>query len=118
MIRRPPRSTLFPYTTLFRSGDHRSGTANVTGTADVAQLVEHHLAKVRVAGSNPVVRSKNVQVRGLRVPLVIRMLEFCQQFCQHSWPCVGTSGTGMERGAWSSQPGSTRAPADAGVSTR
>src|SRR3712207_7739943 len=22
MIRRPPRSTLFPYTTLFRSGDH------------------------------------------------------------------------------------------------
>ena len=27
--------------------------------ADVAQLVEHHLAKVRVAGSNPVVRSMN-----------------------------------------------------------
>src|SRR3712207_7700248 len=24
MIRRPPRSTLFPYTTLFRSGHHRS----------------------------------------------------------------------------------------------
>src|SRR2546430_10234405 len=23
MIRRPPRSTLFPYTTLFRSADHR-----------------------------------------------------------------------------------------------
>ena len=28
--------------------------------ADVAQLVEHHLAKVRVAGSNPVVRSEKV----------------------------------------------------------
>ena len=27
--------------------------------ADVAQLVEHHLAKVRVAGSNPVVRSED-----------------------------------------------------------
>ena len=26
--------------------------------ADVAQLVEHNLAKVGVAGSNPVVRSK------------------------------------------------------------
>ena len=26
--------------------------------ADVAQLVEHHLAKVRVAGSSPVVRSE------------------------------------------------------------
>src|SRR2546430_9464506 len=31
MIRRPPRSTLFPYTTLFRShlgGDHRRGRAS------------------------------------------------------------------------------------------
>ena len=28
--------------------------------ADVAQLVAHHLAKVRVAGSNPVVRSRTV----------------------------------------------------------
>src|SRR3712207_8265978 len=26
MIRRPPRSTLFPYTTLFRSRHHESGT--------------------------------------------------------------------------------------------
>ena len=26
-------------------------------SADIAQLVEHHLAMVRVAGSNPVVRS-------------------------------------------------------------
>src|SRR2546430_5225716 len=25
MIRRPPRSTLFPYTTLFRSGQHHRG---------------------------------------------------------------------------------------------
>ena len=30
----------------------------VVAHADVAQLVEHHLAKVRVAGSNPVVRSE------------------------------------------------------------
>src|SRR2546426_9117760 len=30
MIRRPPRSTLFPYTTLFRSG-----AATVTGTATI-----------------------------------------------------------------------------------
>jgi hypothetical protein len=27
-------------------------------------VVEHHLAKVRVAGSNPVARSEKVQVRG------------------------------------------------------
>ena len=31
--------------------------------ADMAQLVEHHLAKVGVAGSNPVVRSTNCQGR-------------------------------------------------------
>ena len=29
----------------------------VSGLADVAQLVEHQLPKLRVAGSNPVVRS-------------------------------------------------------------
>jgi hypothetical protein len=28
--------------------------------ADVAQLVAHHLAKVRVAGSSPVVRSEDL----------------------------------------------------------
>src|SRR5690242_20863357 len=28
MIRRPPRSTLFPYTTLFRSGRHLDGAAD------------------------------------------------------------------------------------------
>src|SRR3712207_8621522 len=34
MIRRPPRSTLFPYTTLFRSGDHDA--ARVVAGDDVA----------------------------------------------------------------------------------
>src|SRR3712207_9410211 len=31
MIRRPPRSTLFPYTTLFRSGDRGGGSRAVGG---------------------------------------------------------------------------------------
>src|SRR2546430_7293321 len=35
MIRRPPRSTLFPYTTLFRSG-HDSGRQRADGVAKVA----------------------------------------------------------------------------------
>jgi hypothetical protein len=39
-----------------RYGWHAS--CRVREQADVAQLVEHHLAKVRVAGSNPVVRSE------------------------------------------------------------
>src|SRR5437899_8752278 len=37
MIRRPPRSTLFPYTTLFRS--HRPGDAAVAGHVDAAELL-------------------------------------------------------------------------------
>src|SRR5690348_17694885 len=40
MIRRPPRSTLFPYTTLFRSG----------GAADVGQVVRP-LARARRGGT-------------------------------------------------------------------
>jgi hypothetical protein len=41
--------------------DYRFGSHVATSRlwrADVAQLVAHHLAKVRVAGSNPVIRSK------------------------------------------------------------
>ena len=41
-----------------------------TKYADMAQLVEHHLAKVRVAGSNPVVRSMNLR-RSRNRPLFI-----------------------------------------------
>src|SRR2546423_7971453 len=32
MIRRPPRSTLFPYTTLFRSGTHTISVEDSSGT--------------------------------------------------------------------------------------
>src|SRR3712207_8141769 len=35
MIRRPPRSTLFPYTTLFRSGQRRLAVVDVPDGADV-----------------------------------------------------------------------------------
>src|SRR2546422_10761842 len=37
MIRRPPRSTLFPYTTLFRSGDEYFHFASVLGLSDGRQ---------------------------------------------------------------------------------
>src|SRR5689334_24014831 len=39
MIRRPPRSTLFPYTTLFRSGDDAGETAVPDGDDDGDALV-------------------------------------------------------------------------------
>src|SRR2546422_8172294 len=46
MIRRPPRSTLFPYTTLFRSlvvGDEHAGHVDlvVQATEPLAQLLAH-----------------------------------------------------------------------------
>src|SRR5256885_3183856 len=49
MIRRPPRSTLFPYTTLFRSASmiNRSGIKRVTSC--VQCLIEkHHLPDHRI----------------------------------------------------------------------
>src|SRR2546429_5210269 len=48
MIRRPPRSTLFPYTTLFRSLEARSlGLLDVHQRDDVvAEVAVHHVADV------------------------------------------------------------------------
>src|SRR3989442_7334936 len=56
MIRRPPRSTLFPYTTLFRS--------NVPGQASVITQRWSGRARVRsVAGSSPVRCQMSSRVR-------------------------------------------------------
>src|SRR3712207_8547290 len=44
MIRRPPRSTLFPYTTLFRSHDHRPGEAG-RGRAEAGRQREVRLRR-------------------------------------------------------------------------
>src|SRR2546426_3964944 len=49
MIRRPPRSTLFPYTTLFRSGD-----ASKEGVADgprlLVDLFQHEVLEAGLLG--------------------------------------------------------------------
>src|SRR3712207_9575126 len=47
MIRRPPRSTLFPYTTLFRSAEerlHRLAAARVRDVVDLPRVDAHRLA--------------------------------------------------------------------------
>src|SRR3712207_1639350 len=49
MIRRPPRSTLFPYTTLFRSGDG-------TDPAEAARLLGEVIAHVRTGEGPALVR--------------------------------------------------------------
>src|SRR3712207_8518810 len=54
MIRRPPRSTLFPYTTLFRSNDQEA-------TKPAFELL-HHIVGLRLAaGRLTVVDATNVQ---------------------------------------------------------
>src|SRR3712207_7441311 len=57
MIRRPPRSTLFPYTTLFRSrldllgeGDHVERDELARGVAEAAEVIEIARERVRIAG--------------------------------------------------------------------
>src|SRR5258706_11164553 len=44
MIRRPPRSTLFPYTTLFRSGLLRFLVGNLEHLQDYRLVLSEHLA--------------------------------------------------------------------------
>src|SRR4051794_41759489 len=55
MIRRPPRSPLFPYTTLFRSGpppgpDRGVAVASVASAAEFARRGAAHLARERGVG--------------------------------------------------------------------
>src|SRR2546426_8476119 len=53
MIRRPPRSTLFPYTTLFRSGEHPAANAVLAmhlepaTVAPVDQRSEEHTSELQ-----------------------------------------------------------------------
>src|SRR2546427_2986138 len=63
MIRRPPRSTLFPYTTLFRSIEDRTGRQRL---ARVEPVRVRELAQRVVAGRVPVDRGeRGAQVRQL-----------------------------------------------------
>src|SRR3712207_7644354 len=55
MIRRPPRSTLFPYTTLFRS---RPALLPVAGRRAVAGLLPIARRGLLVAGRHPVPRRR------------------------------------------------------------
>src|SRR3712207_7490166 len=65
MIRRPPRSTLFPYTTLFRSRDFRT-------CVDVPE--SRRLLKVPYGHNPPAVRAENRPRNTIRVPLQYRDL--------------------------------------------
>src|SRR2546422_7254430 len=71
MIRRPPRSTLFPYTTLFRSGcDFESRDTRVDGPDDVV----HGAGKPREVGIGANRSEEHTSELQSRLHLVCRLL--------------------------------------------
>src|SRR2546430_3944848 len=65
MIRRPPRSTLFPYTTLFRSRRLVRALASVVPVVEGAEVTEAILDGDRIVG----VRARGEDFRAERVVL-------------------------------------------------
>src|SRR5258708_13142470 len=55
MIRRPPRSTLFPYTTLFRSPRRQPGAANDDALRFARSCYDHLAGQVGVAVTDALV---------------------------------------------------------------
>src|SRR2546422_6937521 len=80
MIRRPPRSTLFPYTTLFRSTGKSAGTVGTFVAAAVAEL--------RLSDERSEEHTSELQSR---LHLVCRLLLEKKKNHQH-WIDVGQSG--------------------------
>src|SRR5437870_8405887 len=69
MVRRPPSSTLFPYTTLFRSGQHRRSGGRPVETAHVQPELLDVLRSIGEARSEE--HTSELQSRG---HLVCRLL--------------------------------------------
>src|SRR5436309_9965587 len=59
MIRRPPRSTLFPYTTLFRSEERRAPQDDGITCCESLRSLPHH----RIEAPYPAAREREVQDR-------------------------------------------------------
>src|SRR5258707_14290359 len=80
MIRRPPRSTLFPYTTLFRSGDARLDI-RISGLADRGDAA---LLQADVGLHNPpVVEDQRVGDNGIDRALLIGDLALSHAIADH-----------------------------------
>src|SRR2546429_6050595 len=74
MIRRPPRSTLFPYTTLFRSDQLRHGADGVLdrhGAVDPMQVVEVDVGDLEALQARSEEHTSELQSR---LHLVCRLL--------------------------------------------
>src|SRR2546429_5227335 len=73
MIRRPPRSTLFPYTTLFRSVIDAAGDDGLVGVA-FQEVDDHFLADAGQRDPAPVRSEEHTSELQSRLHLVCRLL--------------------------------------------
>src|SRR2546426_10869898 len=67
MIRRPPRSTLFPYTTLFRSGNLLGSSYSVSGQRPCWMVID----EVHSLKHLPILKSTLVEARKYGVKMVL-----------------------------------------------
>src|SRR5260370_29668827 len=84
MIRRPPRSTLFPYTTLFRSHAMMALPYDMIGMAmtNASPLVAPTFSVERLLGTNPIRSEEHTSELQSHLNLVCRLLlEKKKQHC-------------------------------------
>src|SRR2546430_8051218 len=62
MIRRPPRSTLFPYTTLFRSGDAMQATLDARKQEILRAVIRSYIETAEPVGSEVVAHQGHLGV--------------------------------------------------------
>src|SRR5258708_16514931 len=66
MIRRPPRSTLFPYTTLFRSRRARESRAHVAGRFSGGTRQRHGWSRLEAKNSRSAARRGKIVLQRVR----------------------------------------------------
>src|SRR3989449_8963149 len=76
MIRRPPRSTLFPYTTLFRSIDEEHEASYKQGTAPRYHARDVALTRARLEGARLILGSATPSLETLHVAHAGRVCTF------------------------------------------
>src|SRR5690349_23442686 len=72
MLRRPPRSTLFPYTTLFRSVQAKKGKVAACAANGLADEVVKNLgtyAAQKIANLNGLIAQDNAQIKGIETAI-------------------------------------------------
>src|SRR2546430_17504663 len=75
MIRRPPRSTLFPYTTLFRSGDAMQATLDARKQEILRAVIRSYIETAEPVGSEVVAHQGHLGVSAATIRNEMAALE-------------------------------------------